>query len=215
MKKKTFLAAVAIALVAILSLGTLAYFTDVTDEAENMFVVKGTNPDEIFSATLTEPAWDAYQDKEDGKAVIKPGVTIDKDPTITLTGDSYNYGAWIAMKVIVSGVPYDPYDVSSIKTLFKDLTDDGLSVTMMLRTEEEVAAGTQSFLFTWRPTTPLALNESATIFTGVVFPADMDATELAAFKDFKITAKGYAVSAEELTYDESATPLNELITANP
>lgn len=215
MKKKTFLAAVAIALVAILSLGTLAYFTDVTDEAENMFVVKGTNPDEIFSATLTEPAWDAYQDKENGKAIIKPGVTIDKDPTITLTGDSYGYDAWVAMKVVVSGVPYDPYDVSSVKGLFKDLTDNGLSVTMMARTEEEVAAGTQSFLFTWRPTDKLALNDTATIFTGVVFPEDMTAAELAAFKDFKITAKGYAVSAEELTYDESATVLNDLMTANP
>lgn len=215
MKKKTFLAAVAIALVAILSLGTLAYFTDVTDEAENMFVVKGTDPGEIFSATLTEPAWDAYQDKEDGKAIIKPGVTIDKDPTITLTGDSYNYGAWVAMKVVVSGVPYDPYDVSNVKGLFKDLTDNGLSVTMMARTEEEVAAGTQSFLFTWRPTDKLALNDTATIFTGVVFPENMTAAELAAFKDFKITAKGYAVSAEELTYDESATVLNDLMTANP
>ena len=62
-KKKVLVASLAISLIAILSLGTLAWFSD-SDEVTNKFHVAGgedSKPDEIFSVDVME-AVDADED---------------------------------------------------------------------------------------------------------------------------------------------------------
>lgn len=209
-KKKILLASIAVILAAILCIGgTLAYFTDVTDTKSNMFVVKGDDPTAIFNAELTEPAWDAYEGKDaDGKAIIESGVTIPKDPTITLTDDSYEYGAWVAFKVIVKGIPAG-YGIFS---------SSGKSIQNLLVNHKSFNAtwvpGTNSTeaQFTYYHTVKLNKGESVTLFEAVQFPDDMTAEELVAFANFQIDVTGYAVSAEEFeNADAARTALNGIM----
>ena len=98
MKKKTILvAAIAVMLVAALVVGgTLAYFTD-TKTADNTFTMGNvaitldeTNADPnapTGSGRVTENAYTVY-----------PGLTVDKDPTVTNVGAN---DAWIRAKIVV------------------------------------------------------------------------------------------------------------------
>lgn len=82
-KKKT-LAALCVALVLVLTVGTtLAYLSTVTDQKTNVFTFS-----ENVRATLTEPNWDASQGLQ-----LVPGKTVRKDPMITNTGDVDEYVA--------------------------------------------------------------------------------------------------------------------------
>lgn len=214
-KRKVLASAIAIALAAIICIGgTLAYFTDFTDQKDNLFSVSGGSGDDIFNIELTEPKWDSYQKDENGKAVIEPGITIPKDPTVTLTNDAYANGAWVKVSVVISGVP-NSIGAFGFRNYLQDIPAQGLNTVAMPRTDEEVLNGTCSVLLTWLPVDILNLNDSITMFTGVKFPDNMTKEELAAFSNLKISVKAYAVSAEGLTYDDARTPLDELDKANP
>lgn len=214
-KRKLLVSAIALALAAIVCIGgTLAYFTDFTDQKDNYFAVSGGSGDEIFNIDLTEPNWDAYEKDENGKAVIEPGITIPKDPTVTLTNDAYANGAWVKVSVIISGIP-NSVGVFGFRNYLQGLPAQGLNTVAMPRTAEEIENGTCSALLTWLPVDILNLNDSITMFTGVKFPDNMTKEELAAFSNLKISVRAYAVSAEGLTYDTARTPLDALSEANP
>lgn len=66
--------------------GTLAYFTDVTEEKENVFTVGGVDID------LEEPNW-----KPDVDHNIAPGVDFIKDPTITIADGSDD--CWVFLEM--------------------------------------------------------------------------------------------------------------------
>lgn len=88
MKRKALLISLSVALVALMALGfTLAYFTDTAD-ATNTFTVGNVDID------LTEESWNPNENK------LIPGVTLDKDPTITLLEGSED--AWIIATITVS-----------------------------------------------------------------------------------------------------------------
>lgn len=93
-KSKLFVAALAICLIATLSAGTLAWFSD-SDSKDNKFYVATTadkTGDDIFSVTLTESEGPEYKD-------ILPGDVLTKDPTITNTG---YYDQYIRVTVTVT-----------------------------------------------------------------------------------------------------------------
>lgn len=68
--------------------GTLAYFTDVTEEKENVFTIGKVD------ISLDEPHWDP---DNHGAHIIMPSKKIDKDPTITV--DSKSQDCWAFLKV--------------------------------------------------------------------------------------------------------------------
>ena len=83
-KKKVFVAALAVCLVAIISLGTLAWFSD-SESVDNKFLFATTEDDtadEVFNVVLTEPNAPADKEYKD----IEPGAVLAKDPTITNAG---------------------------------------------------------------------------------------------------------------------------------
>ena len=86
--KRKIMALCLVAILAITAIGgaTLAYFTDTTDEVENTFTVGNVNIE------LTEPEWDPNEDHN-----LLPGVTFEKDPTITV--DKKSDDCWIFMEV--------------------------------------------------------------------------------------------------------------------
>lgn len=88
MKKKIFSLCLVVALVATAVVGgTLAYFTDTTESKVNEFTVGNVNID------LTEPHWK-------GDATLMPGVTYEKDPTITVGEKSQ--AAYVFLKMDIN-----------------------------------------------------------------------------------------------------------------
>lgn len=85
MKKKIIALCLVIALAATAVIGgTLAYFTDTTEAKVNEFTVGNVDID------LTEPSWA-------GDATLMPGVSYDKDPTITVGEKSQD--AYVFLKL--------------------------------------------------------------------------------------------------------------------
>lgn len=104
-KKKVFVSALAICLVAIISMGTLAWF-NATDNITNNFKVATdeNNTDPTFSVKVSETGLDGNE-TEDGVTYydVVPGDVINKDPKITNTGD---YTQWIRVSVTMTKANY-------------------------------------------------------------------------------------------------------------
>lgn len=87
MKKKLTLVVTSVLLVAALVIGgTLAYFTDTTEAKVNEFTMGNVDID------LAEPKWQ-------GTATLVPGVSVDKDPTITVNDGSQNAYVFLKMEM--------------------------------------------------------------------------------------------------------------------
>lgn len=110
-KKKVLVVAVCISLVAIMSMGTLAWFTD-SDSVTNQFMIADsddTTADAVFSVTVTEDTSTDGEETADGRdyADVLPGDTLSKVPVVTNTGyyDQYirviidvkNYSKWFEL----------------------------------------------------------------------------------------------------------------------
>ncbi len=104
-KKKVFVAALAICLIAIISMGTLAWFNATDDITNNFKVATNENDtDPTFSVKVSETALDGTE-TEDGVTYydVVPGDVISKDPKITNTGD---YTQWIRVSVTMTKANY-------------------------------------------------------------------------------------------------------------
>ena len=104
-KKKVFVVALAICLVAIISMGTLAWFNATDDITNNFKVATNDNDtDPTFSVEVSETALDGTE-TEDGVTYydVVPGDVISKDPKITNTGD---YTQWIRVSVTMTKANY-------------------------------------------------------------------------------------------------------------
>lgn len=103
-KKKVFTLALAVCMLATLSLGSLAWFTD-QDAATNNFMIAGSDgedADDIFSVEVSEKSEDPdAKETEDGIQYDKilPGDTLSKVVSVTNTG---SYNQYIRVKIEVS-----------------------------------------------------------------------------------------------------------------
>lgn len=112
-KKKVFALALAVCLLATLSLGSLAWFTD-QDSVTNDFMIAGSedgDPDDIFSVDV----WEEDDEEDDGLEYedILPGDTLDKVAHVENTG---SYDQYIRVKIAVShaAVWQDVYDANMV-----------------------------------------------------------------------------------------------------
>ena len=100
-KKKVFVAALAVCLVAVLSMGTLAWFSD-SDSVTNKFMIADSesDPNEIFSVDVWEntPDGDKDQDGYEYKDIL-PGDQLKKEVYVETTGA---YDQYIRVKVTVN-----------------------------------------------------------------------------------------------------------------
>ena len=112
-KKKVFVVALAVCLIAILSLSSLAWFSD-ADEVTNEFMISTsddpTDPDDIFSVDIWENVDEDGDGQTDKIAIgdntngatyehIYPSQTLVKEPHVENTGI---YDQWIRVKVTVT-----------------------------------------------------------------------------------------------------------------
>lgn len=108
-KKKVFTLALAVCLIAILSMGTLAWFTD-EDSAQNDFMIAGSDEDadKVFSVDVWEDkdgdgVADDDFDADDKEGLlyenVQPGDEVDKNAFVKNTG---SYDQYIRVKITVS-----------------------------------------------------------------------------------------------------------------
>lgn len=167
-KKKVFVTALALCLVAIISVGTLAWF-QATDEVTNYFQVSTDSeqkPD--FKLDLFE-----HEADEDGKISdtevdentydnVAPGDKLFKDPTVRNDGQ---YDMWVRVKVTLNdyaaweAVLGDGYDFSAILT--------GVSTDWSL---DRSTVGTDTLVY--YKDAKLAVGDTSTLFTGVEIPGE-------------------------------------------
>ena len=101
-KKKVFVSALAICLIAIISMGTLAWFS-AQDEVTNKFMIADSDddtPDEIFSVDVWENTPDGEKDQDGYEYTdILPGDTLKKEARVENTG---YYDQYVRVTVTIS-----------------------------------------------------------------------------------------------------------------
>ena len=213
MKKKLFVAALAICLVAILSMGTLAWFTAQDDVTNKFYIASSddTDPDDIFSIDVKEntPAGDDDQDGYEYKDVL-PNDVLKKEVIVENTGyyDQYvrvtvtvsDAAAWMTalktngkapkLEQIVEG--YDPNSNTWTDTSVEITNDDTLVYTLYYR---NILLGDQDSIYD----NGGVHAESVTVFTAVKIPQSLTVEQAANFAtNFEITVKAEAVQTENL-----------------
>lgn len=203
-KKKVFVVALAICLIAIISMGTLAWF-NATDKVENKFMVTDSEaePDKIFSVALYETKVDENGDpvvpaeKTDANTYddIAPGDVLTKDPTVENTG---KYDQWIRLNVTLTDAEdwmsiLKYYNITNLEDIFVGY--DG-AVWQSEGNDNPVLAADKSVTFTYYLKDKLTPGETATLFTAVKIPEQMDQYEMALVNEFNINIVAEALQAD-------------------
>ena len=216
-KKKVFVAALAVCLVAILSLGTLAWF-NASDTATNNFFV--TNSDEganaIFSVDVTENVADPGADPKpvdgyDFKNIL-PGDKLVKQPFVTNKG---SYDQFIRVTITISdynafnAVLGEEYPIAS---LFGGLNWGYEDAQLVLDSHTEDKAGDGKLVYVFYVNEIVSPGESIRLFDKVLIPYQLEQADVAdtSLKDgFSIDIFAEAVQTENV-----GTALEDLPTAN-
>lgn len=214
MKKKVFVVALAVALVAILSMGTLAWFSD-SDTAVNEFLVadsEDNDPDDIFSVDLYE--------KEDtdgdgvGDTVTDDGITYDEEdvlPGAELSKEAYventgSYDQYVRVVVSLSDITTwkDVLGITSLNEVvdlneFFVVADD--FDTTWYRNDADTAydaeADTLTYVYYYNGV--LAADEVVNFLEGVVIPSEMTADHVVALEgSFNLSLVAEAVQASDM-----------------
>ena len=210
-KKKVFVVALAICLVAIISMGTLAWFSD-SESVDNKFLFATTEDDtadEVFNVELTEPNAPADKEYKD----IEPGAVLDKDPTITNTG---YYDQYIRATVTIKNATKFIEHIMEGNSKFRPEVFQGFDASKWVSPNvdgvKDDTANTITYTFFYNgilageQTTDANKVSSETLFTAVIIPGESlsreDVAELNAAatgdKSFEINVKADAVQTENV-----------------
>ena len=205
-KKKVFVSALAVCLIAILSMGSLAWFNS-SKEITNNFLVA---TDEEGTPDFSVDVWEHENDEDDEAdadrdgstsithagntyADILPGDTLAKDPTVENTG---YYSQWIRVYVT-----FDEW--SEIK---KACEDQGISADLRtwLNVGSDWTAATDetkevnnTIAYVYYYNDKLEKDATATVFTEVSIPGEFEQADMEYVSgDFYITIKAEALQAD-------------------
>ena len=221
-KKKVFVVALAVCLVAILSLGTLAWFSD-SDSVDNNFYVGegGENADDIFSVNIWEhvdsdgdgqPDLYIGRDTDGGSYDYKevvPGDMLYKPVNVTNTGSNPE---WIRVSVTVDNASVwaqmeDKYGFKLEDLLIRydmtKLTDSTMWTYVAAETVTDTAADTITYVF-YKNTVLPAGNWSNFIYH-VEIPNELDQHDLALFEGnlFTMSFKADAIQVQNIDADNA------------
>lgn len=198
-KKKVFVAALAVCLVAILSLGTLAWFT-AEDSVENKFLIADSdnNGEADFSVDVKESDDQGTTWTDTGLTFddILPGETLPKLAVVKNTSTSDAYSQYIRVTITVVGTP-----AWQIGVLGANLEDSlGIDETVWNITSLTWDATTKTNTLVMYLRDVLEKDEQATIFETVTIPGKFvnDATSQFNLTDFDISIKAEAIQSESL-----------------
>ena len=195
-KKKVFVVAVAVCLIAILSMSSLAWFSD-KDEVTNEFHISTsddpTNPDDIFSVDLWESVDTDGDGVEEKIAVgddtngatyehIYPSQTLVKEPRVENTGI---YDQWIRVKITAS-------DARAWNAICNELAAakqvDELDLSYMFKGHDEnvwtvgekvYSDADNTHTYTYYLNEKLEPKEVVTVFKSIVIPEELNQYNLA------------------------------------
>ncbi|MBE6978640.1 MAG: hypothetical protein E7438_08475 [Ruminococcaceae bacterium] len=201
-KKKAFALALAACMLAIFSMGTLAWFTD-SDSVTNDFMIADSadTPDAVFSVDVWEYVNGDVENKDqDGASFenILPGSKLHKEPYVENTGayEQYirvhvtvtNADAWIA----ALGNGYD------LGTMF-----GGHDESVWTRMEVGVYnAEENTYTMTFYLNRKLAPKATACLFTNVTIPTELTREDMVFVGGrFELTILAEAVQTENLGVD--------------
>jgi len=206
-KKKVFVMALAVCLVAILSLGTLAWF-NASDKVTNKFMVTDseTDSDEIFSVDLYETKVDEngdpvdpVQKTDDGNTYdnIAPGDVLTKDPTVENTG---KYAQWIRVNVTLTNAEnwisaLGACGITDITTIFGGYDGDAWRSE---GTAADIDKTNNTLTFTYYLKDKLDPGKTVTLFTNVSIPTEFDQDYMSYLNEFELK-----IVAEALQYDNT------------
>ena len=216
-KKKVFVIAVAVCLIAIISMSTLAWFTD-SDDVTNKFMIATSDdvePDDIFSIDVWEnvPGKDNNQDDYTYEDIL-PGDVLKKEVNVENTGyyDQYvrvtvtvsDAAAWMTALNTNGKIPHLNKIVEGFnqpETIWVDYTaaqvGDDLVYTMYY---QHILLGDQESIYDGAG----KHQDVVTLFTAVKIPETMTVEQAAAFKhEFAIDVKADAVQTENLGINRS------------
>ncbi len=205
-KKKVFVTALVISLVAIISMGTLAWFSD-SKSVNNEFFIASTDDDtadEVFSVKLEETEAGPYKE-------ILPGDTLDKNPTIYNTG---HYDQYIRVTIkITNAKNFVDYIAGGSSTLTANVfpgfvasnweSDDNFNGNYDQNTDEITYVLYYNGI--------LESNQYVRVFTDVVIPEGLTRDQAAKFNEgdaansFSINIKADAVQTQNVGAVSTAT----------
>lgn len=224
-KKKVFTLALAVCLIAILSMGSLAWFSD-SDAVDNNFYVGdgGENADDIFSVDI----WEQVDTDEDGtpdlivgkddavaddnsydyKEVI-PGDTLYKAVNVTNTGSN---DEWVRVSVTIDNVAVwaelaNKYGFKLEELLLRydmtKLTESSSWTYAPNETAVDVTADKVTYVFYMNST--LKAGRWANFIYHVEIPEELNQHDLAMFKDnlFTMSFKVDAIQVENINADNA------------
>lgn len=218
-KKKLFSLALAVIMIAILSFGTLAWFSDSDDVTNNFYIASSddTDPDDIFSVDVWENTPDGEKDQDgyEYKDVL-PGDVLKKEVSVENTGyyDQYirvtvtvsDAAAWMEVLNTNGAAPkleqlvdgYDPNANIWVDTVSEvDAANDTLVYTLYYR---NILLGDQDSIYD----NGGVHTDVVQVFTAVKIPASMTVAQAAKFEsNFRIAVKAEAVQTENLGLDRA------------
>ena len=197
-KKKIFVIALAICLIATISMGTLAWFS-ASDSITNDFYIADSgdhtdDPDAIFSVAVWEKTPDSNEDT-DGYEYTKilPGTVLTKEPHVENTG---YYSQYIRAVVTISDAAawiaaVDGIDMAEVFLGFDESKWTNISK------ERDTAADTLTYVLYYDGI--LESGKDITLFEQVKIPESLTVEQAAAFAGgFSITVKAQAVQTENV-----------------
>lgn len=221
-KRHTLFAAIAVCLVAVLAMGSLAYFT-ANKESSNSFRMAvydpnnpdaPVNPDQLFSIKLTETGISTVPGVINGATNgnggmiytdVAPGLTYAKDPKVENTG---KYDQWVRVKVTFTKynawkAAMQKYDATRDKeldvALLGGISNAWTKGTAQSDTVIDTTADTITYTY-YLNTALAAANGSApagtsTLFTTFTFPETFSVEDISTLPEFKINLVAEAIQA--------------------
>lgn len=210
-KKKVFVTALAICLVAIISMGTLAWF-NASDEVTNKFMIADSDKD--GTPDFKVDVWENENDGDDEKDAdndndpvkthngntyekIAPGDVLEKNPTVENTGD---YDQWIRVYVT-----FDEWSKINAACANQGVSNDlrtWLNINYGLQTPAWTTVGdgavdgdTVTYVYYYNYI--LTPKQTAVLFTNVTIPGEFEQNDMQFVSgDFSIKVKAEALQAD-------------------
>ena len=189
MKRRVFVVALAVCLIAILSVGSLAWFND-SKSIENDFKVNtsenDTNPEFSVKVSETDNVADGETATGNTYYNVLPGTVIAKDPKVTNTGD---YTQWIRVKVTLSKAQGWIAGGGTLRwtELFEGATygaaNNAAATEDWLLVDNTAAVSGDTATWYLYLNCELVPEATATLFTSVKIPTNFTQQEMAAFNN--------------------------------
>lgn len=198
-KRKVFVAAVAVCLIAVLSVGTLAWFSDSKEVTNNFYVADSEDEaDKIFSVKVWEKTPESDEDT-DGYDYTKilPGDVLKKEAHVENTG---LYDQYIRVTVTISDAQAwidalgTNFDVTNVFVNF-----DATKWNHIWNNLNGAATVPENIVYVMYYNDVLTSGDDITVFTDVKIPESLTQAQAAEFGgDFSIKVKADAVQTENV-----------------